>query len=424
LLLDGINQVFREALTCDTLEAVASISLNTALELTQSRFGFLGEITDQGRFIAHAVSKFGWQSCQIEQEKATALLANMEIRGLWGSVLKTGQSLLTNAPAAHPAAAGVPEGHPSITSFLGVPLMQGETVLGMIALANKETHYHENDRSAVESLAIAAVEALNRKRAEIDLKRHRENLESLVEQRTAALKASQAQLIQAEKARALGTMVAGVAHELNNPLTGMLQFTEYCIRHAQDADRIHGVLQDIEHETKRCIRIVGDLLTFSRSEKSEKEAFQKTDLKTLIDRVVRLLSYRIEKEGVSLVCHVAEEARRGWIMPEPFQQVIMNLMTNALDAVADRVQKEIQARVALAEENICISVSDTGCGMSDDTLDKIFDPFFTTKPIGKGTGLGLSISKSIVDAHRGEISCTSAPEKGSVFTVLVPGGKD
>ena len=165
-VLDGISKVFRQALICKTEEELSSKSLTVAEELTGSKFGWIGEINQEGRLDAIALSDPGWNECRMSKSDAVIMIKDMEIRGIWGEVLKDEQSLIVNDPPSHPDSVGTPEGHPPITAFLGVPLKQAGKTFGMIALANKESGYDLPDQEAVETLSVAIAEALKRKRAE------------------------------------------------------------------------------------------------------------------------------------------------------------------------------------------------------------------------------------------------------------------
>jgi diguanylate cyclase (GGDEF)-like protein/PAS domain S-box-containing protein len=165
-LVRAMNQVFEEALTCESEEAVARTCLAAAEQLTGSKFGFIGEVNQAGRFDTFALSDPGWQACRMSNSDALAAIRDMEIRGIWGSVIKEGRSLIANDPASHPDRVGTPDGHPPITAFLGSPLKRGGKIIGMIAVANKESGYDLADQEDLESLSAAFVEALERKRAE------------------------------------------------------------------------------------------------------------------------------------------------------------------------------------------------------------------------------------------------------------------
>ena len=186
-LLDGINQVFQQSLTCETVEDVVEKCLEVAEELTGSEFSFIGEVNENGRLDDRAISPPGWDACTANPEKSLELLSNMEIVSYWGRTVKEGKSEIVNDPDSDPDKRGIPEGHPPIKSFLGVPLKQGNKTIGMIALANKEGGYTEEDKDNIETLSVAFVEALKRKQAEIELKDTLDHLEEQVEERTLEL---------------------------------------------------------------------------------------------------------------------------------------------------------------------------------------------------------------------------------------------
>jgi len=236
----------------------------------------------------------------------------------------------------------------------------------------------------------------------------------------ARLERQSAILAQQTKMSAIGVLVAGVAHELNNPLMAMLHFAQYCLKNTAEDDRSYTVLQDIEHETRRCIDIVKNLLTFSHSGAGKEEKYESKNPAEIVERVVRLLSYRIEKEGVSLTSHVDEETPKIRMHVNAVQDVILNLLTNALDALEESKKKEVHIDVRPDGDGVLVSVADSGSGISPKALNNIYDPFFTTKPVGRGTGLGLSLCQGVIQAHGGEITCESKPGKGTVFHVVIP----
>ncbi len=194
VVLEAINKVLLETLTCETDEEVAQTCLAVVEELTSSKFGFIGEVNEAGRFDTIALSNPGWDACKISESNAVVMIKDMEIRGVWGRALKDGKSLIVNAPSSHPDSVGIPEGHPQLTAFLGVPLKYAGKTIGMIAVANKESGYNQNDREAVEALSVSFVEALMRKRNDEELTKYREHLEELVDERTTQLRTTNEQL--------------------------------------------------------------------------------------------------------------------------------------------------------------------------------------------------------------------------------------
>ncbi|MFQ5904425.1 MAG: ATP-binding protein, partial [Candidatus Binatia bacterium] len=165
-VLEAINRVFHETLTCESDEEVARTCLVVAEALTGSQFGFIDEVNPAGRVDAIALSDPGWEACRLPKSDAVALLKDMEIRSIWARVIKDGQSIIVNDPASHPDSVGTPERHPPLTAFLGIPLKYGGQTIGLIGLANKEGGYDVADQEAVEALSVAFVESLHLKRAE------------------------------------------------------------------------------------------------------------------------------------------------------------------------------------------------------------------------------------------------------------------
>lgn len=175
-ILEAINRVFRETISGQTEEELARTCLRVAEELTGSKFGFMGEVNPSNRYDTIALSNPGWDACRMPGSKAGMLIQNMEIRGIWGAVIKEERSLIVNDPDGHSDRVGTPDGHPPLTCFLGVPLKDGGRTVGMIALANKEGGYDAADQEAVEALSVSIMEAMKRKRMEDMLARQTEEI--------------------------------------------------------------------------------------------------------------------------------------------------------------------------------------------------------------------------------------------------------
>lgn len=193
-ILNSINTLFLETLTCDTLAEVGTCCLSLALELTKSKFGLIGEVNEHYTFDVLALNDPGWHMCRIPREKAIKLLSNMEIKGLWGKVINEKKSYYTNDPATVPESTGIPEGHPEINTFMGVALKYHNKTIGMIALANKENGYDNNDLESIELLSAGFVEALYRKKRDDQIANYQNNLEKLVKERTNELQEQNKQL--------------------------------------------------------------------------------------------------------------------------------------------------------------------------------------------------------------------------------------
>ncbi len=223
-------------------------------------------------------------------------------------------------------------------------------------------------------------------------------------------------ILQAEKLSSLSFLSAGIAHEINNPLSSILTNVQNLQSGVvQEEDRIS--LQWIEQETQRIARIVRELLDFSRETSSGE---QSTDVNECLENVLRLTRYgRQPDTDLIISLNGDEDLPRANISPDELKQVILNLVQNAVHAVGD--QGEVLVTTSLNQGNsIVISVEDNGVGISSDVLGKIFDPFFTTKTNGEGTGLGLSIVYGIMGKNRGDIDVKSQEGKGTTITLTLP----
>jgi two-component system NtrC family sensor kinase len=243
-----------------------------------------------------------------------------------------------------------------------------------------------------------------------------QTLEQRVKERTRELQQVQDQLIQAGKMAALGELAAGVAHEINNPLTGVLTFSSLMLKKADETHPWKKDLENIVHQTTRCRNIVRGLLDFARQRKPVKK---KWDIHALIDRTVTLVENQARFQNIKMVKKFNADMPMLLVDGDQIQQVFMNILINAADAMGGN-GGTLTIQTRFNHEIAEITFTDAGCGMSKEHLSKLFTPFFTTKETGKGTGLGLAISYGIVQGHGGEIDVESEMGKGSIFRIKLP----
>ena len=248
--------------------------------------------------------------------------------------------------------------------------------------------------------------------------RSREELEQLVEERTQALRTAQDGLVQSAKLAALGQMSAALAHEINQPLTAQrmqLATLRLLLDHGRVEDA-YKALTPLDDMLTRMAALTGHLKTFAR--KSPSGLRERLDLASVVDQALQLLDARLRDEGIGTVLDLTRPA---WVRGDAIrlEQVLINLLRNALDAMANKPRKRLEIRLHADEQLWQLTVSDSGGGIAEEHLNSVFDPFFTTKPVGDGLGLGLAVSYAIVHELGGRL-CVANRGDGAVFTLTLP----
>jgi two-component system NtrC family sensor kinase len=242
-----------------------------------------------------------------------------------------------------------------------------------------------------------------------------DRLEVKVQERTAELKKIHGQLFRSEKLASLGKLAAGVAHEINNPLTGVLTNSSLLLEDLEDGDPKKDDVQVIVNETIRCREIVKRLLDFARQTKPLKK---QTNINSLIENIVLLVRNQTSFRNINIERNLSENIPEIMADSDQIQQVFINFILNASDAMPKGGTLNIDSRIMENGEFIEIRFTDNGTGISEENKNRIFDPFFTTKE--SGTGLGLSITYGIVEQHGGTIHVESELGKGTTFIVQLP----
>jgi signal transduction histidine kinase len=327
---------------------------------------------------------------------------------------------LTQDPRAH----GFPPHHPPMRSFLGVPIVSRGRFVGILYLTEKQgtEEFSKEDEQLAVTLAAQAAIAIENASLYEELRRSYDELMR-----------SQRLLVRQEKLASLGRLAAGLAHELNNPLSSVAGFAEALERRmtavasadAAGVDGLREYLTVIQEEAERAATIVRRLLDFARM---REPAFGLVDIQDVVANAVAFVQRQARLANQQIIVSPFPEGSVVHADGQMLQQVFLNLLTNALDAIERGGEVRVAARHRREDAAggpgqawLDVVVSDSGVGISPEDLSRVFDPFFTTKEVGKGTGLGLAISQSIVEQHRGAIDVSSeGVGRGATVTVSLP----
>ncbi len=396
-VIEAINNVFQESFTSESENDVVMKCLEVAENLTGSEFGFLGEINKKGRLDDRALSPPGWARC--ETENAIELLKDMEIVSYWGRTIKESKSQLVNDPNSDPDKKGLPDGHPPINNFLGVPLKKGAKTIGMIALANKKGGYTNQDKKNVETLSVAFVEVLMRKKAELEIIKNMKRL--------------------AQSNKELEQFAYITSHDLREPLRMITSFLQLLQRRYQDQlDKdANEFIEFAVDGAKRLDNMTNDLLSYSRIT-SKKRQVELVNFEEVLKEALQNLKIPIEETN-AVITHEPLPTIKGNAKLKV--QLFQNIIGNALKY---RSQKTPQIHISAKKKNdhYVFSIKDNGIGMSKDHLTKIFTIFqrLHTHEEYEGTGIGLAIAQKIVHQQGGIIWAESELGKGSTFYFTIP----
>jgi two-component system NtrC family sensor kinase len=247
-------------------------------------------------------------------------------------------------------------------------------------------------------------------------------IEERVRIKTAEVERAHKAVLNSEKLASIGKLAATVAHEINNPLFGILTYARLIQRDVErsdlpDKEEVAEQLRTIERESRRCGDLVKNLLTFARQAPSHREA---TNPRTLVERAITLVRHKLELQSIELAESYPDDVPPVMCDGAQIQQVVLVLLVNAADAMPQGGRLEVAIEIDPSGDCVLIRVRDTGMGIPAEVLPQIFDPFFTTKEDQQRTGLGLAVARSIVEQHGGDIAARSTPGEGTEFVVCLP----
>jgi len=391
-----------------SLQKIKDFTLEAAVKLTKSKIGYLAFMNeDESILTMHSWSKNTIKQCAMNNKPLTY---PMETMGLWGEAVRQRKAMITNNYSVpNPFKKGLPRGHIKIIRHMNVPLFEGNRIIIVAGLGNKENDYDELDVRQLTLLIQDMWSLIQHKQAEKEKKK------------------IEVQLLQAQKTETIGTLVGGIAHNFNNLLMGIQGYTSLMLFETDSANPNYARLKNIEKMVNSRLDLTRQLLAYARK---GQDKVKPLDLNQLVEKTSETFG-RTRKE-FTICCELADnlytiEADQGQI-----EQLLLNLYVNAADAMSEggdlilktvnTTHKDMKGKPydPKPADYVMLSVTDTGVGMDKPTMKRIFEPFFTTKTMGQGTGLGLASVYGTIKAHNGYINVDSKKGLGTTFKIYLP----
>ena len=397
-------------MTESPMKQITDFVLESAVKLTNSKIGYLAFINeDETVLTMHSWSKETMEQCKIIDKP---IIYPVETTGLWGETVRQRKPIITNDYSApNPFKKGYPKSHIKINRHMNIPVFDNKRIVAVAGVGNKVEEYNKSDVRQLTLLMQGMWKLIQRKRTDEE----KSKLE--------------AQLQQAQKMEAIGTLSSGIAHDFNNILSCVSGYTELALDITEKGTPLYNNLQEVFSAAMRATDLIKQILTFNRqTDQKLKPLNVQLIIREALKLIISILPSTIKiKHNISNKC--------GLVMADASQihQVAMNLLTNAFHAMEDEGGKldvtlkevaldmdDLKDPAMVPGQYVCLTVSDTGTGIDESLIDRIFDPYFSTKGKHKGTGLGLSTVYGIVKSHGGNISVHSEPGKGTEFHVYLP----
>lgn len=384
---------------------ISSFVIEECIRISESQLGFFGFINEEETvMIAHLWSEEAMKGCRVDFKPVEF---SLEHAGIWAEAIREHKPLIVNDYSRpDPRKKGYPKGHVPIHRLISIPVIRRAKTVAIIVVANKDRDYDEAELLHLSLFLESMWGILERRRAEEALQKTYKDLQDTKDQ-----------LVQSEKLASIGTLASGAAHEIRNPLN-IISLNLQVLEAKGKLDEATKKAADIcSVQIDRIAKIVDGMRTFSRLPEKK---FEERDLSEIIDHVMGLSAPRLKTEDVATEIHYDPDVPKIPIDKEAIEQVLFNLVSNALDAMKGQEKRNLRVSTEKKENKVLISISDTGHGIKEGDLLKLFDPFFTTKGPDKGTGLGLSVSYGIIQTHGGRIRAENNDEGGASFFIELP----
>ncbi|MCP4153427.1 MAG: GAF domain-containing protein [bacterium] len=406
-----------------SLKDITDFALEEAVRLTSSDIGYIAFTNDDESVLTmHNWSKAAMESCLLADKPIVYPIGET---GLWGEAVRQRKPVITNDYTAdNPLKRGFPEGHIPIKRHVNIPLFDGEKIVAVAGVGNKEQEYDQTDVRQLTLLMQGVWQHIKIRQAAEELERHHEHLEELVKERTKELEEQKERAEIANKAKS--EFLANMSHELRTPLNAVIGFSELLSSIAADSKQ-KSYTQSIKVAGKSLLTLINDILDLSKIEAGMLEIKPGVvRIKSVIDEIQQIFKPTARKKGVEFHVHIDDNVPAAFVLDEVrIRQILLNLVGNAEKftkkgyiklSVTSQYNQKDDSKIQLA-----IAVEDTGIGIAPEAIDIIFESFkqhdgLDTRTYG-GTGLGLTICKKLTQAMGGRIGVKSTPGKGSIFEI-------
>lgn len=420
-----IGRINEQVALLDDMPSLCLSIVRTILEFTTAENGSImlydPETGDLKLFVAKGRGD-GGSHMGSDKLDATILSSGEGIAGL---AAETGELICVDDCEADDRFVALKTAAKKVGSLISAPILSDNGVLGVINCSHsKKGRFTEIDKTNVTLAADHASVLLQRAAAAEQTAGEIRELKKQIQEKTKAVEEAESrqsemseQLYRSEKFVALGEMLAGVAHELNNRMAPILiysQMLQQSVDNRDDSKR----LQIVEDSAKGAKAILETLLTYSREEEQEKEA---VNLNQILQSALTLTEYKVHNQGIELTVDLSPHLPPAKVNDKQLTQIFLNIINNALHAMESDSGGKLSIKSTRVSDNIRITIADSGPGVPEKIAARIFDPFFTTKKAGKGTGLGLSISRRYVEENGGDIRIEESPLGGVAFVIEIPG---
>jgi len=411
-LFNQISDICSAVTSAITAKTLLEISLKKTMDLFGANRGSIFILSDDGKELILKIAK-GMKMA--EQESMVKRLGE----GVVGKVAEMKQPVIVEDIAQDNRFQDYkPRTSYRTPSFICAPLMVKDSLIGVINIADKDCgkHFSKDELQLLDFLASQI--ALNYRRTQLyqkfkHLVRESQNLKDELGKTSEVTNRLMKQVLVQDRLASIGKLAGGIAHELNNPLDGVLRYINLSLEHLKEDDIIRGYLLEAKQGLNRMVNIVRSLLACSRNSMPAKN---KIHIENVIRETIAGVQSEIFHKSIKITKDLAADLPE--ITDLGLERILSNLIRNAIDAVDHKGEIKIGAH--FENESLVLKVSDNGCGIPKESLEKIFEPFFTTKDIDKGCGLGLTIVSEIVKGYNGSITIESEPQRGTTFTITLP----